>query len=49
MSFGDNRSRNYDDKTMLNEYPQVIHKDKGKSRLEWGANIILKDVFSSDY
>jgi hypothetical protein len=33
MSFDYSRFMNYDDKTMLHEYPDLIHKDKTRRRL----------------
>ena len=33
MSFGDTRYENYDDKTMLNLYPELIHGDKKRRKL----------------
>jgi uncharacterized protein (DUF927 family) len=33
VSFGDNRYKNYHDKTGLNMYPNLIHGDKKKRRL----------------
>jgi hypothetical protein len=33
ISFGDNRFMNYDDKTMLNAYPELIHRDKSRRKL----------------